>query len=230
MRNGEHQTWTVRDVMSEDVLTASPDTPFKVIVEQMVLAGVSGLPVVHEGRVVGVISEADLLTREELGGGSPVMWWTRHLSRLAAEQDSAAVEQSLAELSRAVGRTAGDLMTSPAMTVSPEAGLGAAARLMHRHGLKRLPVVDGEGRLVGIVTRSDLLKVFMLADGMLARAARDVLEQVLAEPEAVAVSVSEGVITLEGSVEAQPELEAVVMRIEQLPGVVGVEDRLRAAL
>lgn len=230
MRNSEQQTWTVRDVMSEDVLTASPDMPFKVIVEQMVLGGVSGLPVVHDGQVVGVVSEADLMTRQEQGAGSSVMWWTRHLSRLAAEQDSAAAEQALAELARAVGRTAGDLMTSPAVTIVADAGLGAAARLMHRHGLKRLPVVDGAGRLVGIVTRSDLLKVFMLSDGQLARNARDVLAQVLAEPEAVTVSVCEGVVTLDGSVEAQPELEAVVMRIEQLPGVVAVEDRLQAAL
>jgi CBS domain-containing protein len=215
--------------MSRDVLTASPDMPFKAVVERLILGGVSGLPVVDDGWVVGVVSETDLMTREEQGAGSAVMWWTRHLSRLA-DQDSAAVEQALAELSRAVGRTAGDLMTSPAMTIGPDVPLGVAAGLMHRQGLKRLPVVDGDGRLIGIVTRSDLLKVFMLTDGAIERAARDVLEQVLAEPDAVVVSVNEGVVTLAGSVEAEPELEAVVMRIEQLPGVVGVEDGLRAAL
>jgi CBS domain-containing protein len=168
------RTWTVRDVMSEDVLTATVDTPFKVLVEQLLLGGVSGLP--------------------------------------------------------AVGRTAGDLMTSPAITIGPDASLAAAAGQMRRYDLRRLPVVDAAGRLVGIVSRADLLKVFMRTDGAIRQAARDVLDVVLSEPEAVTVSVSEGIVTLAGEVEAQPEAEAAIVRIEALPGVVGVEDHLHAAV
>ena len=223
--------WKVRDVMSEDVLTATLDTPFKVLVEQLLLDGVSGVPVVDaERRVVGVVSEADLLAREEQAGGCVVMRWIRHMSQLAADHDSTAVERALTELSKALGRTAGDLMTSPAIVVEPDASLAAAATAMHRHDLKRLPVVDREGRPVGIVSRSDLLKVFMQTDRTIERAVRDLLDVVLTEPEAVSVSVADGVVTLEGDVDAQPEIEAAVGRAEALPGVVGVEDRLRAVL
>lgn len=228
MVNAVERTWTVRDVMSEDVLTATVDTPFKILVEQLLLGGVSGLPVLDEGRVVGLVSEADLVVREEQGPGSAVLRWARHLSRLAAERDSVALERELAELDKAVGRTAGDLMTSPAITIGPDASLAAAAGQMRRYDLKRLPVVDAAGRLVGIVSRADLLKVFLRTDGAIQQAARDVLDIVLAEPEAVTVSVIEGIVTLDGEVEAQPEAEAAVMRIEALPGVVGVEDHLRA--
>lgn len=225
------QAWRVRDVMSEDVLTASVDTPFKVLVEQLLLEGVSGLPVVDaDRRVVGVVSQADLLAREEQGGGSRVMRWIRHLSQLAAERDSPAVEHALSELSKAVGRTAQDLMTSPPIVIGPDATLGAAAATMHRHDLKRLPVVDATGRAIGIVTRGDLLKVFMLTDGSIERAVRRTLDLALAEPEAVRVSVAEGVVRLEGEVEAQQEIEAAIVRVEALPGVVGVEGHLHAGL
>lgn len=217
--------------MSDDVLTASRETPFKVVVEQMLLDGVSGLPVVDAGgRVVGVVSEADLLAKGEQGAGSRVMRWVRHVSALAAEGDSPAVERTLAELSKALGRTAGDLMTSPAVVIDPDAGLDVAAALMHKHDLRRLPVVDPDGRPVGVVSRGDLLKVFLQTDGAIERAARDVLDLVLAEPDAVTVTVADGVVTLEGEVEAQPEIEAAVVQVEALPGVVGVEDRLRALL
>ena len=227
MLNAGEQTWTVRDVMSEDVLTATPDTPFKVLVEQLLLGGVSGVPVVDDDRVVGVVSETDLAAREELGSGGSAIRWTRQLSRLAAERRPDALEHALTELNKATGRTAGDLMTSPPITIGPDDSLEAAAGLMHRHALKRLPVVDHAGRLIGIVSRGDLLKVFMLADGAIERSARDVLRVVLTNPEAVAVSVCEGVVTLDGEVEAGPEAEAAVMRVEALPGVVSVNDRLR---
>jgi CBS-domain-containing membrane protein len=151
--------------------------------------------------VVGLVSEADLVVKEEQGGPEP---------------------------DKAVGRTAGDLMTSPAVTIGPEVSLTAAAGLMHRRDLKRLPVVDDSGRLVGIVSRADLLKVFLLTDDSVGRSARELLDSVLTEPEAVRVSVSEGIVRLDGEVEAQPEAEAAVARIATLPGVVGVEDHLHA--
>jgi CBS domain-containing protein len=222
--------WTIRDVMSEDVLTATVDTPFKVLVEQLLLEGVSGVPVLDAaGRVVGVVSAADLLVKEEQGGGSAVMAWIRHLSRLAAERDSASVERALEELDKALGRTAGDLMTSPAIVIDSDASLEEAAVSMHRHQLKRLPVVE-DGRLIGIVSRGDLLKVFMQTDRSIERTVLAELGTVLSEPEAVRVLVVDGVVTLDGEVDAQPEIEAAVVRVEAMPGVVGVQSRLRAAV
>jgi CBS domain-containing protein len=222
--------WTVGDVMSEDVLTVSPGVPFKELVAQVLLAGVSGLPVVTGGRLVGMVTESDLMFKEEQGTGSSVLQWTRHLAELAAGQDSPALELTRAELSRALGRTAGDLMTTPAITIGPRAGLDEAARLMRRHGVKRLAVVDGRGRLAGVVSRADLLKVFLRTDDALERAARAALGAVLTEPDVVTVSVREGVVTLAGAVNADPEAEAAVTRVEALPGVVGVENRLRSDL
>lgn len=224
------QAWSVRDVMAEDVITASPDTPYKVLVEQLLFGCVSGLPVVAEGRVVGMVSESDLLIKEEQAPGSSVLQWTRHLAELATGHDSAAVDRTLAELSRALGRTAADLMTSPAITIGPGAGLAEAAQLMRRHDLKRLPVVDERGRLVGIVSRADLLRVFMQTDAQIEQAVHEVLDLVLNEPDAVSVTVREGVVTLDGEVEADPEVEAAVMRVEMLPGVVSVDEHLRAAV
>jgi len=222
--------WTVRDVMSEDVLTATVDTPFKVLVEQLLLEGVSGVPVLDAaGRVVGVVSAADLLIKEEQGGGSAVMGWIRHLSRLAAERDSASLERALDELDKALGQTAGDLMTSPAIVIDPNASLEEAAVSMHRHQLKRLPVVE-DGELIGIVSRGDLLKVFMQTDRSIERTVLAELGTVLTEADAVRVSVVDGVVTLDGEVDAQPEIEAAVVRVEALPGVVGVQCRLRATL
>jgi CBS domain-containing protein len=225
------QAWTVEDVMVEDVVTVTPSTPFKVLVEKLWSRGVSGLPVVDEaGRPVGIVSESDLLAKQEHGAGPEAMQWARHLSRVAADQGPDAAEAALMELSKAIGRTAADVMTSPVVTIGLDASLTEAATLMHRRGLKRLPVVDARGRLAGIVSRADLLKAFLRSDETIEADARAVLRAVLSDPEAVSVAVVDGIVTLTGDVASQPEAEAVVTRVEALPGVIGVQDHLRPVL
>ena len=229
--NVPEKTWTVADVMVEDVETVRPGTPFKAMVEKLWVRGVSGLPVLDgEGNLVGIVSEVDLLSKQEHGGGAEVGRWVRHLSRLAAAEDSAAVEATLAELTKARGRTAADVMTTPVVTIGPEATIAEAATLMHKRDLKRLPVVDGRGRLVGIVSRADLLKTFLRADDSLASDVGVALRRVLGDPSAVTFTVEEAVVTLEGPVASQQEAEAAVARIEAIPGVVAVESSLQPAL
>lgn len=206
--------WNVAALMTTDVVTVGPGTVFKEVVERLHERRVSAVPVVDaEGRVVGVVSEADLLLKEERPGrrpGGPLV---------DPHGDSA----------RALARNAAAMMTSPAVTVRPEATLTEAARLMHRRHVKRLPVVDADGRLAGIVSRGDLIRVFLRSDDALAREIReDVLLQTLVlDPTAIAVAVHDGVVRLEGQVETR-SLAAIAARLVQgVEGVVAVENRLR---
>ncbi|NUR88281.1 MAG: CBS domain-containing protein, partial [Nonomuraea sp.] len=187
--------------------------------------GVSGLPVVDgDGRVVGVVSESDLLTKEEFkevyrgeGYQPPVR---ARLRRSMGSEGSA--------YRKAKGETAGELMTAPACTTTPDAPVVLAARLMDRHGIKRLPVVDDSGRLVGIVSRRDLLKVFLRRD-------EDIRAQVLSglplhtmwsDGKGLVVQVREGVVTLAGKTDQHSEAVTAVQMAESLDGVVGVRDEL----
>jgi CBS domain-containing protein len=207
-------SWTVSSVMSREVAIAAPDTTFKEVVARMQERGVSALPVVDaDGRVLGIVSEADLLLKEERPPrrvGGPLL-------------------DPHGEAARALARSAGDAMTSPAVTVGPEATLTEAARLMHRRRVKRLPVVDGEGRLLGIVSRGDLLLAFVRTDASIAGEVReDVLRRTLAiEPGTLEVEVQDGVVRLAGELETR-SLAAILVRLAgAVEGVVAVDDRLR---
>ncbi|WP_235465835.1 CBS domain-containing protein [Streptomyces platensis] len=154
----------VRDVMTKAVAAVDRDERFKEIVESMERWKVSALPVLAgEGCVVGVVSEADLLPKEGFREADP-----DRLEQLRRVDD----------VRRAEAVTAGELMTSPALTVRAEATLSQAARTMARESVKRLPVVDGHGLLQGIVSRADLLKVFLRSDEDLAE---DVRRNILGE-------------------------------------------------
>jgi CBS domain-containing protein len=138
----------VRDVMTTQVATVRRDTSFKEIAARMHQDRISAFPVLNdEGKVVGIVSEADMLAKEALDGGQEGM--------------PGMIEGMLRrrEQAKAAGTTAADLMTSPAVTVTPDDSLKRAARLMHVRRVKRLPVVDAEGRLVGIISRADALAV-----------------------------------------------------------------------
>ncbi|KPI05290.1 putative signal transduction protein with CBS domain containing protein [Actinobacteria bacterium OK074] len=140
----------VSDVMTRTVAAVGRGARFKEIVRTMQDRKVSGLPVLEgEGRVVGVVSEADLLPKEEFRDSDP---------------DRGTQLRRLSDLAKAGALTAGELMTSPALTIRPDAPLAQAARTMARAGVKRLPVVDDLGLLEGIVSRADLLKVFLWDD------------------------------------------------------------------
>ncbi len=142
---------TVDTVMTKDVVTARPETTFKEIVTLLSEHHVSGLPVVDEkGRPLGVVSEADTLVKQEQHGGAA----TRPLLG----------RKRRARWRKATGRVAGDLMTAPAVTVGPDATVTAAARTMAHKNVRRLCVVDGEGKLVGIVSRRDVIGTFLRDD------------------------------------------------------------------
>ena len=133
-------SWTVADVMTESVTTVQLDTPFKALVEQIWINGVSALPVVDDGKVVGIISEADCLLKEEHRLAERRQFWRSAAPRFQA-RGTIIDATFLHDLDKAAGRTAQELMTVPVVTIRPGASVGAAARLMHGYGIKRLVVV-----------------------------------------------------------------------------------------
>jgi CBS domain-containing protein len=158
----------VRDVMTREVVCVDEETPFREIAALMADCKISALPVLDaDGRVVGVVSEADLLPKEEFPQGPPG-------ARLLEGRRRRGLR------AKAAGDTAVELMTAPAITIAPDASLAEAARLLHRHQIKRLPVLDPAGPLVGIVSRVDLLQVFLRSDDQIAQEVRqDVLRRAL---------------------------------------------------
>jgi CBS domain-containing protein len=206
--------WKVESVMSPKVLAVRPQTPFKEIVQMMEANRISAVPVVDvtdsDGRVVGIVSEADLMLKEEYAG--PGRYGMSH---------------SDAEVA-AAGRDAAAFMTRPVVTIKPGASLAEAARLMHRGGLKRLPVVDEAGRLVGIVSRADLLKAFLRSDESIRMEVEDDLigRTLVLEPGTVTIGVAGGVVSLSGKLESR-SLAAILVRLARgVQGVVDVEDHL----
>ncbi|GGY88722.1 hypothetical protein GCM10010300_36020 [Streptomyces olivaceoviridis] len=212
-------------VMSGDVVTARYGTPFKDVVRLLRDHGISGLPVIDEDdRAIRVVSESDLMQRQARpsGSGGRLSVWACRLRRRTRESSA-----------RSRARTAGGIMSAPAVTVRAEAGLPEAARLMARHGIERLPVVDEEDRLVGIVTRRDLLQVYLRSDDEIRRAVqREVLVDALRlGPHTVDVAVCEGVVTLSGRLGRHSDTAvAMTWRVDDVVNVVddlayGFDDR-----
>jgi CBS domain-containing protein len=206
--------WTVRDVMTEKVVSVTEDVAYREIVETLAQHAVSAVPVVAaDGRVLGIVSEADLLHKMEFAGLEP------HLRLLERKQRRAA-------RAKASGDTARELMSSPAVTVSPDVALSAAAQAMEHERVKRLPVVDEQGRLVGIISRRDLLRVYLRDDeAVREEIRRQVLHRTLwIDPETVTVSVERGVVALGGSVDRRSTAQIIARMCETVPGVVEVVD------
>lgn len=206
---------TVGDVMTQPVAVLGQDATFKEIVTTMERWQVSALPVLEgNGRVVGVVSEADLLPKEEFRASDP------------ARLDEI---RRLGDLAKAGAVTADRLMTSPAVCVHTDATLAQAARTMARRRVKRLPVTDAQGVLRGIVSRSDLLKVFLRTDEEIAQEVRDaVVHQLFPGENSVAVAVQDGVVTLSGPV-LEPGLIGLATRLTRaVEGVVDVRNTLTA--
>lgn len=210
----------VGSVMTTDVVRAEYDTPFKEVARLLADHRISGLPVIDDDKVIGVISETDLMARQA-ATPDPYASPRRHpfgaLTRRARRQAA-----------KAEARTAGRLMTEPPITVPADDTIVEAARTMARHRVERLPVVDEEERLVGIVTRRDLLQVFLRPDEEIrSTVTGEVLERTLfLPPHSVDVSVTQGVVTLTGPMERKSETEIAVSMTRQVDGVVGVVDRL----
>ncbi|MEU6091412.1 CBS domain-containing protein [Streptomyces sp. NPDC047085] len=201
----------VSDVMTHTVAAIGRRASFKEIVGMMQDWRVSALPVLEgEGRVVGVVSEADLLPTEELRD-SPEAGYAQR--------------REPAELAKAGAVTAGDLMTEPAITVRANATLAEAARIMAREKVKRLPVVDDTGLLEGIISRADLLKVFLRDDEEIAEEIRrEVVSYVFPLPSsAIHVDVHDGVATLTGRVRDTALVPVAARLVRAVEGVVDVE-------
>ncbi|MGQ4388652.1 CBS domain-containing protein [Streptomyces sp. SAS_270] len=201
----------VSDVMTRAVATVGREASFKDIVRTLQDRKVSAVPVVDRGnRVVGVVSEADLLPKEEFRDSDP----DRHTQL-----------RRLSDLAKAGSVTAGELMTSPALTVPADATLAQAARTMARARVKRLPVVDETGHIEGIVSRADLLKVFLRDDEEIAEEVRREIVSYLfpTPPSTVYVEVRDGVVTLGGRVHNTSLVPVAARLVRAVEGVVDVE-------
>ncbi|WP_225320584.1 CBS domain-containing protein [Streptomyces luteolifulvus] len=204
MSEPSHAPRTVSDVMTHTVVAVGRDAPFKELVELIDQWKVSALPVLEgEGRVVGVVSEADLLAKEEFRGLTGPM-------------------SELADLVKAGAVTAGELMSSPAVTVHADAPLAEAARIMARRRVKRLPVVDAVGMLQGVVSRSDLLKVFLRSDEELADEIRRTVLARVPTASAVTLGVTGGVATLSGTLRDRALVPVLAQAVRSIAGVVDV--------
>ena len=204
------RTWQVGDVMTREVATVGAETPYRDIVDVLVRRGISAVPVVDGfRRVLGVVSEADLLHKvERAGNPDERRVFEGRRRRVAREKADALVAK--------------ELMTAPAVTTYPESPLPAAARLMDREVVKRLPVLDDLGRLVGIVTRGDLLRVHLRSD-----AVQEVLRRVLAVRDGlVTVRVRDGEVTLDGRLDRRSAADLAVRLAGQVSGVVRVVDTI----
>jgi CBS domain-containing protein len=205
----------VRDVMSTPVASVTRDASYKELAARLFELGVSGFPVVDDdGKVIGVVSEADMLAKEALEDGYHGL------------RGMAAAIMHRAEHRKAGAATAGELMTSPAVTVAADDTVEHAAARMYTRRLKRLPVIDAAGQLVGIITRSDVLAVFdRLDEEIRAEITRQVIP-LLSEPSQYSVIVKDGVVIVEGTPESVSIGNEILARIRHVQGVVAVRDRL----
>jgi CBS domain-containing protein len=204
----------VKDVMSTHVVAVRKHATYKEMATRLREMHVSAFPVIDdEDKVIGVVSESDLLTKEALRDGAPVVFSGMMRSR----------EQAKAE-----GMTAADLMTSPPVAVGPDDTVSHAARLMYGRRVKRLPVVDDDGRLIGIVTRSDVLSVYDKPDDDIRRDITDnvISNEFLSDPARFTVTVKDGIVTLEGTPETVEVGHDIVDAVRHADGVVAVRDRL----
>jgi CBS-domain-containing membrane protein len=206
---------TVKDVMTRRVVSARETASFKEMVDMLRRHRISAFPVLdNHDRVVGVVSEADLLVKEAVqAAGTNLVAALRHVR----EEDKAS------------GVTAGDLMTRPAITIGPDASVAEAARIMYDRRVKRLPVVNTSGHLLGIISRADVLAVFSRADEEISD---EIIHRVL--PEFAAgrssdfdVTVQDGIVTISGPLQSEQARRSLLDAARHVPGVVAVRDRFR---
>jgi CBS-domain-containing membrane protein len=212
--------WRVRDVMTTEVITAPEDGSVAQIVTLLTERKISAVPIVDRFDVVlGVVSWTDLHKKIDIGtpeAAPRAAWWRRRLPPTMRWPEG----------------TVAEVMSGPPLTIGADASLPAAARMMYDRDVGRLLVVDGDNRLRGIVTRSDLLKVHARLDAVI----RDeVMQRVLGRtlmipPGTVQATVDDGVVTLTGRVAGRTTAVAAARLTEAVPGVTGVVDQLTVVL
>jgi CBS-domain-containing membrane protein len=200
---------TVKDVMSTHVIAVREIATFKEIAIRLHEHRVSAFPVIDSGnKCIGVVSEADLLAKEaaedEGSAATPGMTWDRDQSKAQAV-------------------TAGELMSSPAVTIGADEPVTRAARLMYARRVKRLPVISDDGTLIGIVTRSDVLSVYDRPDQEIAD---EITRELVAGRSRYTVTVKDGIVTLEGTPDDPGAGHGIVDSARHVEGVVAVRDRL----
>jgi CBS domain-containing protein len=200
----------VRDVMTTDVVTVGPYTPFQDIVALLLEHDISGIPVLNGDVLVGIITEADLVAREAKPG--------RRRRPLAIFAGMLAADARPEH--QDTGFTAYSLMTSDPVTIGPDDDVRTAAATMMKARVKRLPVVE-DGKLVGIVTRQDLLRFYSRSDEEIAADVNALLESSHLTPD-VRATIEHGVVILEGSTEDQKHRDALPSMLDTVPGVVSV--------
>jgi CBS domain-containing protein len=213
-----HGRWhsRVRDLMTTDVIAVDRITPFKQIAWQLVQHQISGVPVLSLGRhVAGVVTEGDLIVARDKHAGQRRRWMGG--PRYSTDR------------SRYDRLTAEQLMTSPAITIHPDTAVAGAARIMSGNHVKLLPVVDADGKIVGMISRRDLLSVFLCADAEIARQVRELLNEMApGEPGAIKVAVHGGILTLTGQPEPdlRNEVAAAIDIAWDIDGVIDIIDHV----
>jgi CBS domain-containing protein len=207
---------TVSDVMTARVHVAGPEMPFKILVRLIEENRISAVPIVNErGYPIGIVSESDLLFKERR-------------SELESSHDFLHPRRNRLERAKADGDVASNVMTAPPITVGMDASLAAAARTMQEKNVRRLVVVDAQGRIAGIVSRSDLLNVFLRSDKQLHDEVVDELVPALwmQVPGTLRVAVHMNVVSFTGEVDRKSDVDLLVRLTKQLDGVVDVVERL----
>ena len=206
----------VADLMTTEVVSVDETAGFKQMVELIEQHRISALPVVDgQRRVIGVVSEADLILKEDRIDLGDQHVFESHRRRQ--------------ERQRAGGTTARELASVPAVTIGPGDSVREAAKLMHDRAIKRLPVVDGDGRLVGVISRSDVLRVFMRSDDEIRR---EIVEDVIGrtmflDALTLVISVTDGIVTATGEVDRKTDAEILTRLSAAVAGVVAVESHIR---
>lgn len=204
----------VKDVMTSDVVAVGEAAGYKDIIAVMRERRVSAVPVLDPGgQLTGVVSEADLLLKE---AGAEALG--RHMKSAGRHGERA----------KAAGVTAADLMTRPPVTIGPKESVAAAARRMRDRRVKRLPVVDEVGRLVGIISRVDVLSVFARPDTEIRDEAvkQIIAEQFALDPSAFTVTVRSGIVTITGQAESRAVADQLTDALQHMEGVVNLRDRI----
>lgn len=211
---------TAREIMTSPVITVTPDTPVREVVTLMLQHRISGLPVVDaENRILGIVTEADLIHKEDAVQARPpvIPWHGRSLW----------LERKVDRHDKSKAMTAAALMTENVLTATEETGIRELAHVMVAHDVNRIPIIR-DGRVVGIVTRADIVKVFTHSDEALITAARSaLLHDLVIDPGRFVITSVNGVLNIAGELDLRTERDLVVTCLRSIDGVVGLNsDRL----